>query len=240
MEDILKKADDENKSTGRDKGPRQNHAQRWWKHWRGRAEMLEKISSVPRYIACSRTTRRPIFEFIHNSIHPNDALQLFPLADDYSFGILQSSLHADWFAERCSTLKRDPRYTSNTVFDSFVWPQNTTIQHVSKVAKLGRELRLMRRKLIQENDTNLRELYKIMETPGKNPLKQAQDNLDQSVRHAYKMSKDENSLKFIFELNQEVSDLEKNDKNIEGPGLPSWVEFPGEFISADAVRVSSD
>ena len=79
-----------------------------------------------------------------------------------------------------------------------------------------------------------------METPGKNPLKQAQDNLDQSVRHAYKMSKDENSLKFIFELNQEVSDLEKNDKNIEGPGLPSWVEFPGEFISADAVRVSSD
>jgi hypothetical protein len=45
------------------------------------------------------------------------------LASDYSFGILQSGLHWLWFKERCSTLKGDFRYTSDTVFDTFAWPQ---------------------------------------------------------------------------------------------------------------------
>ncbi|MFY0535501.1 type IIL restriction-modification enzyme MmeI [Nannocystis pusilla] len=41
---------------------------------------------------------------------------MFALADDYSFGVLQSALHWQWFTARCSTLKRDYRYTSSTVW----------------------------------------------------------------------------------------------------------------------------
>jgi hypothetical protein len=96
----------------------------WWQLFRSRPEMIRLIQGLPRYIACGRVTKRPIFEFIHPKIHPNDALMVFPLADDYSFGILQSEIHWVWFIHRCSTMKRDPRYTSNTVFDTFPWPQN--------------------------------------------------------------------------------------------------------------------
>jgi len=240
MGDILEKADKEYKSTKRKVGPRQNHAQRWWKFWRARAEMLEKISALSRYIACSRTTRRPIFEFVHIEIHPNDALQVFPMEDDYSFGILQSSLHADWFAERCSTLKRDPRYTSNTVFDSFPWPQSSSLNQVTEVAARGRQLRLLRRELIRENDTNLRELYRSLETPGRNPLRQAQDALDEAVRQAYEMRESQNTLQFLFELNQEVAEMEANNEVIMGPGLPPSVECPENFITDDAVCMPSD
>lgn len=91
------KAEDEREKSGRERGPRQSHYQRWWKHWHGRGELIEKISSIPRYIACGQVTKRPIFEFISSEIRPNAALIVFPMADDYSFGILQSLIHWEWF-----------------------------------------------------------------------------------------------------------------------------------------------
>ncbi len=92
---------------------------KWWLLFRCRGDMLSAINARPRYIACGRVTRRPIFAFVHPEIHPNDSLAVFPLADDYSFGILQSGIHWQWFTQRCSTMKADWRYTSNTVFDSW-------------------------------------------------------------------------------------------------------------------------
>ena len=71
-------------------------------------------------------TKRPIFEFIAAEVRPSDVVMAFPMADDYSFGILQSDLHWLWFTARCSTLEERPRYTSDTVFDSFPWPQAPT------------------------------------------------------------------------------------------------------------------
>src|ERR1041385_4177597 len=104
---------------GKEIGPRQSHLKKWWKFWRGRPEFIKKVSELQRYVVCARVTKRPVFEFVSARIHPNDALNAFAVADDYSFGILQSGLHWEWFKARCSTLKGDFRYTSDTVFDSF-------------------------------------------------------------------------------------------------------------------------
>ena len=92
--------------------------------------MLSALAPLSRYIVCGRVTKRPIFEFISPKIHPNDALMVFPFEDDYSFGILQSSAHWIWFVQRCSTMKGDYRYTSNTVFDTFPWPQSPAAKSV--------------------------------------------------------------------------------------------------------------
>lgn len=96
-----------------------NFLNRWWLLSYPRGELTAKIAQVPRYIACGRVTKRPIFEFVDSKIHPNDALQVFPLPDDYSFGVLQSGIHWLWFVERCSTLTERFHYTSDTVFDAF-------------------------------------------------------------------------------------------------------------------------
>ena len=98
-------------------------ANRWWQFRDYQPGTMAAIAKLPRYIACPRVTKRPAFEFISNGIHPDNALAVFAFADDYSFGILQSGLHWLWFKERCSTLKADSRYTSDTVFDTFAWPQ---------------------------------------------------------------------------------------------------------------------
>ena len=85
--------------------------------------MLDSTAKLSRYIACSRVTKRPIFSFLSSDIHPDSSLTCFVFADDYSFGILQSSLHWLWFTTKCSKLTERFRYTPDTVFDTFPWPQ---------------------------------------------------------------------------------------------------------------------
>ncbi len=232
------KANKEREDTGKDKGPRQSHFQHWWKFWRGRLEMLNQIAGISRYIACVRVTKRPIFEFIDSAIHPNDALQVFPLPDDYSFGILQSNIHWSWFIERCSTFKGDFRYTSNTVFDTFPWPQSPMLEQIKQVAKSSVMLRQLRRKIMAENGWNLRQLYRTLEVPGKNRLRDAQEALDTAVQAAYGMKRKDNPLDFLLKLNLQLAQQEADKQPIVGPGLPPIVTAQELFITDDSIRMS--
>ena len=149
----------------KDIGPRQNHAKTWWQFWHPRPEVIALLPKLPRYIVCSRVTKRPVFEFVSPEIHPNEAVVAFTLPDDYSFGILQSGIHWEWFKARCSTLKADFRYTSDPVFDSFPWPQKPTLAQVQAVVKAARELRQLRRFIMEKNEWPLRELYRTLTPP---------------------------------------------------------------------------
>ena len=128
MPGVLAKAEREREETGLENGPRQQHAKGWWKFWRPRPEVIARLNEIPRYVACSSVTKRPIFEFISSKIHPNAAVIAFTFADDYSFGILQSAMHWSWFTAKCSTLTERFRYTSDTVFDTFPWPQFSAVR----------------------------------------------------------------------------------------------------------------
>jgi type II restriction/modification system DNA methylase subunit YeeA len=214
-----------------------NFLAKWWLLSYARAELIEKISGLSRYIVCVRLTKRPIFEFIDSSIRPNDALQVFSLSDDYSFGILQSGIHWQWFNERCSTLKRDFRYTSDTVFDSFPFPQSPTLAQAKKVAAAAVKLRYLRRKVMTENQWSLRELYRTLDLPGDNPLRKAHAELDAAVREAYGMKAKEDPLQFLLELNFAVAEREAKGLPVIAPGLPPVVTNPNEFITDDCVRM---
>ena len=163
LPEMEKHAKHERKRTGESKGPRQSHFQTWWKFWRGRGDLLRQWVPGP---SCVRHTRRPVFEFISPNIRPNDALTVFALADDYSFGILQSDLHWRWFVARCSMLKGDWRYTSETVFDAFPWPQEPTRAEVKKIAAAAAELRQARRRLMTEGDLFVARTLPLAGDPG--------------------------------------------------------------------------
>lgn len=227
-------SDDEDGKLAKDHA---NALKTWWLLFRRRGALLSQIAKLDRYIVCGRVTKRPIFEFVDPEIHPNDSLTAFPLDDDYSFGILQSSIHWLWFSERCSTLKSDPRYTSNTVFDSFPWPQSPSPKSVERVAKASVALRKVRRDLMDKYDLSLRELYRTLETAGESPFKQAQAVLDQAVRDAYGMSKADNPLTFILALNREVTSFEDKGKPVTGPGLPPSIKDRSKFVTADRISM---
>jgi hypothetical protein len=233
---VKEAADNERQSLGR-AGPRQQHFSRWWKFWRSRSEMLTKMNALSRYIVCGRVTRRPIFEFVQPLIRPNDSLQVFGFDDDYSFGILQSYIHWTWFTARCSTLKGDWRYTSETVFNSFPWPQTPSEKQIRQVAKASTHLRDLRHDIMTKTGYTLRQLYKILESPGKNPLRDLQDNLDDMVRKAYGMTENDDVLEYLFCLNQYVSDRENNNLEVLGPGLPPFINDKSSFLSDDCVKM---
>jgi N-6 DNA Methylase len=135
----------------------QNFLKKWWLFSYPRERLMKSLRFLPRYVACSRVTKRPIFVFVSNEISPNDALQVFTFADDYSFGVLQSDVHWRWFVERCSTLKGDFRYTSNTVYNSFPWPQEPMMEHVRDIAQAARDLRQLRVEVMEEHGYTLRD-----------------------------------------------------------------------------------
>jgi len=234
QENMKEKADKERLETSKNTGPRQSHYAKWWKLWRSRPELKDNITTMKRYIACVRVTRRPIFEFISTKIMPNDSLQVFALDDYYSFGVLQSTIHWTWFVERCSTLKADFRYTSDTVFDSFPWPQSPSPKQVIDIANAAESLREYRNYLLNKHGFTLRHIYKTLEVAGKNKLRTLTASLDKAVLSAYGFD-NKDYLTALLNLNRIIKKHEEDGTPVNGPGLPFGIKDKSKYISDSCV-----
>ena len=238
MPDVLAKAEAEKKATGKDKTRWTRMANRWWQFRDYQPGLMTLLEKIPRYIACSRTTRRPIFEFVSSQVHPDTKLAVLVFPDDYSFGIIQSGIHWQWVLERCSTWKRDFNYTGNTVFDTFPWPQSPKLAQVKAIAESAVALRALRREIMTANGWSLRDLYRSLETPGANHLRDAQNSLDSAVRKAYGMKDAEDTLAFLLRLNLELAAEEAKGSPVMPPGLPKSYAKTQEFMTDDCLAAS--
>jgi hypothetical protein len=230
-------AEKEFSKSGKKTGQDQLWLQTWWQHFRCRKDLVDSVNRLTRYIACSDTTKRPIFDFISPDIRPDHKLRVFAFDDDYSYGILQSQAHWLWFVAKCSKLKGDYNYTSSTVFDTFPWPQSPTRPQIEAVAKEAVALRQLRREVMAKMNWSLRDLYRTLDEPGSNPLRDAHAKLDTAVRAAYAMPKDADILAFLLALNQTCAAKEAAGEKITPPGLPLPVEEHGEFVTSDCIQV---
>jgi hypothetical protein len=237
MPGVLAKAEKEKVATGKESTRWTRMANRWWQFRDYQPGTMAAIAKIPRYIACPRVTKRPTFEFISSRIHPDNALAVFAFADDYSFGIVQSGLHWAWFKARCSTLKGDFRYTSDTVFDTFPWPESPTLAQVKAVAESAVALRALRHKIMAANGWSLRDLYRTLETPGTNRLRDAHTALDAAVRAAYAMKENEDTLAFFLKLNLGLTAKESVGESITPPGLPAFITVLGSYVTDDCIQV---
>ncbi len=235
LPDVEKKAKDEKSGITRPNG-RVAQLGIWWKMWRRREDMLQQLSISKRYVACARVTQRPIFEFISSNINPNDKVMCFAFEDDYSFGIIQSGLHWKWFLEKCTTLAETPNYNSASIWDTFPWPQNPSAAQIEAVAKAAKALRDERNRVMTENKMSLRDLYRLLEKPGKNPVRDLQDALDLAVTNAYGFSTSGEPLAQLLALNLEVAEREQQGLPVQPPGLPAWFPNPEKLVSDDCVK----
>jgi SAM-dependent methyltransferase len=213
-----------------------NFLKQWWRLDWFKREMLDELKGISRYIACSRVTSRPIFEFIATTIRPSDALMVFAFEDDYSFGIIQSNMHWNWFIEKCSTMKGDPRYTTDSVWDTFPWPQTPTEAQIKKVAKAAKALRLARTQTMLQHKMSFRDLYRLLEQPGNNPIKDLHAVLDNAVIAAYNFDHKKDLLSQLLTLNFSIAQKETKNEKIQAPGLPEFVKNKNEYVSDDCVR----
>ncbi len=225
------------KAASTDMGKARNqHLQRWWQFWNVRKGMREALSGLPRYLGCSRVTKRPIFCFIEHSILPDGAVEVFVFPDDYSFGVLSSSAHWEWFVAKCSKLKSDFRYTPESVFDTFPWPQKPSVKQIDAVAAAGRDVRRVRDEALGKVRGGLRAVYRTLELPGKNPLRDAHAALDAAVLAAYGFSPRGDLLAQLLELNLSVAARIEAGEPVAAPGVPPSYPNPQRLVSDDCVR----
>jgi hypothetical protein len=208
---------------------------RWWQLSFGRPEMLSVIKPLPRYLACAYVTKRPIFMFVSSAIRPSNLIQVFGFADDYSFGVLQSHAHWLWFITKCGKLKSDFRYSAESVFDTFPWPQTATVAQIDAVAAAASELRRVRAKALPKLKGGLRALYRTLELPGANPLKDAHAALDAAVLAAYGFSAKKDLLAQLLALNLDVAARLERGEPVTAPGVPRNYPEPAKLVTQDCI-----
>jgi SAM-dependent methyltransferase len=215
---------------------RHDHLNRWWQFWNVRTGMRRALHGLTRYVACARVTKRPVFVFCDTGIVADGALQVFAFDDDYSFGVLQSDAHWQWFMAKCSKLKSDFRYTPESVFDTFPWPQSPTKKQVRAVAAAACEVRAVRASALPTLKGGLRALYRTLELPGANPLKDAHEALNAAVLDAYGFDPKGDILKQLLDLNLKVAKSIDDGDKVTAPGVPASYGDPADLITDDCIR----
>ncbi|MDX1944109.1 MAG: type IIL restriction-modification enzyme MmeI [Pirellulaceae bacterium] len=216
---------------------RQEHLHRWWQFWNVRQGLRAAIHRLQgRYMVCSRVTKRPVFCFVSTQIVADCALQAFAFDDDYSFGIVQSNAHWLWFTTKCSKLTERFRYTGESVFDTFPWPQSPTVKQTEAVAKAARRVRRARDVNLPKIKGGLRALYRSLELPGANPLKEAHAELDAAVLAAYGFSPKKDLLAQLLDLNLAVAGQIERGETVVSPGIPPGYPRPAELLSDDCIE----
>ena len=233
---VAKLAAVERAKTGKATGQDQGWLSTWWQHFRSRPDLIQKIGRLPRYMACAEVTKRPIFCFVASTIRPDKTLEAFTFDDDYSFGVLQSGLHTVWFWAKCSNMKSDPRYTPESVFDTFPWPQSPSTKQIEGVAAAALGLRRVRVFAQQQITGGLRAVYRSLEQPGKSPLKDAHAALDAAVLDAFGFGR-KDVLAQLLALNRTVADRIEAGEPVTAPGVPPTYGDPRPLVTDDCVNV---
>ena len=172
-------------------------------------KQIQEKSSIPwrfdqyrppaqRYLTFARVSSQrrqyiPIGYMTENVI-PGDKLFTLPDGDLYSLGIMSSLFHAAWMRVMAGRLKSDYSYSSQMVYNTFVWPNPTNEQRIT-IEKTAQKILDIRDQYPNET---LADLY----DPDKMPsdLLAAHKALDRAVEEAYGVDFDGDEEKIVAHL----------------------------------------
>jgi hypothetical protein len=112
----------------------------------------------------------------------------------------------------------------------------TTIRKIEAVAAAGREVRRVRAEALTKMKGGLRALYRTLELPGANPLKDAHAALDTAVLNAYGFSAERDLLAQLLSLNQQVAANIEKGESVTAPGVPKKNPDPEKLVTEDCVQ----
>ena len=103
----------------------------WWLHERPRINMRKALDGLPRYLATTRVSKYRHFSFLNAGILADTRLNVVARADQMTFGILNSRLHAAWSFANASTHGDGidggrPTYNAKSCFETFPFPAGLT------------------------------------------------------------------------------------------------------------------
>jgi len=225
----LSRAEQYRKSPTRDA---KEYLDRWWIHGKPREELRSALKGLSRYIATVETAKHRVFQFLDNTILPDNMLVAIGTDDAFHLGVLSSRIHVTWALMIGGTLEDRPRYTKSICFDPFPFP-DCPDRLKNRIRAVAEELDIHRKTRQAEHpQLTLTQMYNVLDKlrSGKTlnhnderikndglvlVLKDLHDQLDTLVFEAYGWPidlDDEEILTRLVELNKERAAEEKEGK----------------------------
>jgi hypothetical protein len=193
----------------RDAHAKDRERTQWWKFSRTVQDLFDAVAHLKRFIACPAQSKR--FHMIWCESHwcPSNLTSVFAFDDDFSMGVLTSSLHTRWATSQSTKLETRPRYTTAS-FLTFPWPGH----HPPEVAQIARRLIERRNEICRDQQIGLTRLYNQVDDGAWADLRELHNTLDEAVARAYgwpvSVAHDsEETNRRLLELNLEIATGER-------------------------------
>ena len=192
----------------------------WWKYGEKRPAMRTAIESLACYFTIPRHSKWFIFLPAKKEWLPADSTTVVASDDFYILGILTSNIHRIWIKAQSSTLEDRTRYTPNTCFETFPFPQKPSRELVEKIRQTAGELHEYRSQQMEKKQWGITKLYNQFFNEPSSQLYQLHQKLDKLVMEAYHFQADDDILEKLLTLNLELAEKEKRGETVIGPWSP--------------------
>ena len=115
---------------------------------------------------------------------------------------------------------------------------SSDLARIRAVAEAAREVRRVRAEALRNLKGGLRALYRTLELPGANPLKDAHAALDAAVLAAYGFDAKQDLLAQLLALNVEVAARIERGEPVTAPGIPPGCPAPESLVTEDCIKPS--
>jgi len=178
--------------------------------------MRKAIAPLSHYFTVPRVSKWAIFIPAPLNWLPGD-LNIVCASDDfYILGILTSQFHRVWVKAQSSTLGQTTRYTHNSCFETFPFPQTPSPKLVEKIRAAAVKLHEYRSEIMEQKQWGITKLYNAYFDDPASELYKLHKNLDNLVMEAYRFTAEENILEKLLNLNQELGEKEKQGEAVVG------------------------
>jgi len=132
----------------RDRNNRASYRDNWWIFGEPRSELRPALKGLGRYIATVETAKHRWFQFLDETVLPDNRLVVIASTDPAVLGVLSSRFHGAWAVRMGATLEDRPVYSKGPCFDRFPFPVLEP-KPAAELAALGEELDQLRRRVLE-------------------------------------------------------------------------------------------
>jgi hypothetical protein len=225
----------------RDRNNRESYRLNWWIFGEPRKDLRPALAGQNRYIATVETAKHRVFQFLDETVLPDNMLVAIGSDDGFNLGVLSSKHHIAWALRAGGWLGvgNDPRYSKSRCFDPFPFPDTNDLQK-HRIRQIAERVDANRKRVLAEHEhLTLTGLYNVLEKlrAGIAPadldsggrrifddelvgiLKEDHDKLDAAVAAAYGWPADLSETEILSRL---VA-LNKERTQEEARGLVRWL-----------------
>jgi hypothetical protein len=182
--------------------------------------MRAAIQQLDSYFAVPRVSKWAIFIPFQKNWLPGDLNVVLASEDFYILALVTSSVHRCWMQVQKSTLKADIRYSHDSIFGTFPFPQVVASGLVQQIRQAMTTLNDYRNEVMLAKNCGITDLYNAYFHEPASQLAKLHRALDALVLKAYGWKASEDIPSNLLDLNQELAEREAVGEKVVGPWAP--------------------